>query len=984
MTGPAALATLGKRAVLLTAYGFILYEAVISPKEPSLALLTWIVTFAVFGAALVIGAVTRNEGLTCQGIGRVLKRSYDPLLPIITGFMVVFTLNALHILPLYSKTLKDQPDMLVPILLFHAAVLLAVLVEFYRGYDLLQLGVAASLVLAYPVYGAANLNGYGTLLILILGIIWRWRSDGASSTWTPSPLDVPLIAFLGLATVSTITSFSFFNSLLPLTSIATSIAGALLIAGTVRSRRDLVRVTTAMASVGIVIGLLGMSKVWILSQHFSLGFALKNRLWLPGSGPNGLAGHLVVSIPLMLSLIAARLKRWLSALLGVLVVAAVLCLVLSYSKGGWLGFVASMSVFLVISRRKRVKGKARRQRWATVAPIVVGAVLVIFIIMGQIVPRALERLTDPLSLSSRAFFWKLSERIIAEHPVVGVGMNNYYTHASIGHSIKTVLEVDVRKSVLYHPHSTYLDIAEGMGVAGLCAYLFLLTTFFARGAVLLRLMPRGPLASIVQGLIAAIIGFAVHGLFDLEFCSAEWKYGLFGCMGLLMAVERVWRAQTGRSLRYTDGALMRARVLHVGCAVVLVGVLVAVGLSFKSNTFWPELAQTRFSFNPSFFDAQAEEKIQEGHFKTATELYEKAIARRRDYPEYHEKLGWLYWLRGDTERADTHFQKAVALDRLGAIGGEHYSARALFLFAQGKNMEASEMMESAIQTDPTVLTKAIWRYIPSGEGEPGDWMIRPEFLSRAQPNSEAWDALKRRIIAHLRGDVEPSKKVIGPGAVQSIWPLRLPPWSASVILRRLYERYLEVLPSDPLSAKKILLNIGKGYYYIGLNDEAMSVFKEGLKFFKGDPNFKRALAVLNARLGNYKNAAELFSQIGDNYSEGVVWLAAKQYDRAIGAFANVLRRYMEHQHPHEHARALTMIGEIYKEQGGPDSLLLAKGCYEKALFLSQTAANYKRLSDVLYELGKNDRAKEMYRKALELHQLGQPLNDEPPRTLQMD
>ena len=988
MRASGALATLGKRAFLLIAYGFILYEAVISPKEPSLALITWIVTFGVLGAALVIGAMTRNEGRRCQGLGQVLKRSYDPLLPIITGFMVVFTLNALHILPLYSKTLKDQPDMLVPVLLFHSAVLLAVLVEFYRGCDLLPLGVAASIVLAYPVYGAANLNGYGTLLILILGIIWRSRSGATSRIWMPSPLDVPLMAFLGLAAVSTITSFSFFNSSLPLISIATSIAGALLIAGTTRTRRDLVRATTAIACVGVVLGLLGMSKIWILSQHFSLGFALKNRLWLPGSDPNGLAGHLVVSIPLMLSLIVARLRRWLSALLSVLVVAAVLCLVFSYSKGGWLGFVASMGAFLVMGRRKRTRAMAKKQRWATVAPIVVGAVLVVFIILGQIVPRALERMTDPLSLSSRAFFWKLSERIIAEHPLVGVGMNNYYTHASIGHSIETVLEVDVRKSVLYHPHSTYLDIAEGMGVAGLCAYLFLLTTFFARGAALLRLMPRGPLSSIVQGLVAAIMGFAVHGLFDLEFCSSEWKYGLFACMGLLIAAERVWRTQEGRKLRFTPGALMRTKMLHVGCAVVLVSMLLAAGLSFKSKTFWPGLAETRLSLNPSFFGALAEDKIREGDFKEATELYGQAIARKRDYPEYHEKLGWLYWLRGDTERADTHFQKAVVLDRLGAIGREHYSARALFLFAQGRSEEASEMMESAIQTDPSVLTKAIWLFVPGDEGEAGNWMIRYEFLARARPASKPSKALKRRIIAHLKGDVGPSIMVVGPGAAQAPWaagaPLRFPPWSAAVILHRLYERYFEVLATDPLGAKKVLLNIGKGYYYIGSNDEAKSVFKEGLKFFKGDFNFRRALAVLNARLGKYKDAAELFSQVGDNYSEGVVWLAAKQYDRAIGAFSNVLRRYIEHQHPHEHARALTMIGKIYKEQGGPDSLLRAKGCYEKALFLSQTAANYKRLSDVLYELGEQDEAKKMYRKALTLHQLGQPLNDEPPRTLPMD
>jgi len=983
-----ALRTLSERVFLLLIYGFLLHRTVISPREPKLALITWAVTFAVFVLVLVVCASMRNNTHPHYGIGRLLKRSYNSLLPMIAGLMVVFTLNALHIAPLQSETLKDQPNMLLPILIFHAAIVAMVLLEFYSGQDILPLCVAASLVFSYPIYGAANLNGYGTLFVILLALFWGRRSKGALGNWTPSPLDMPLMAFLGLASVSAIASYSFYNSSLPLTSIATSVGGALLIAGTTQTRRQFTRLVIVVASVGVALGVLGMFKLWIVATHFGARFALGSRLWLPGSDPNGVAGHLVMSIPLMLSLILASLRRWLSIALAPLTVLAIGSLVISYSKGGWLGFAASLAAFLLLGRHRDADLNVHRRRWVTIAVAMVATVLLSFVILGEIGHRAIERVMDPISLSSRAFFWRLAQHVVAEHPLIGVGMNNYYMHARIGHNLQTGLELDVRRSVLYHPHSTYLDIAEGMGVLGLCAYLFLILTFIVRGATLLRVMPRGSMSTLVRGLVAAIIGFAVHGLFDLEFCSSEWKYGLLSCIGMLMAAERVWRRETGIEHRYTNGALTRARILHIGCGVILIFLLVAIAISFESDVFWPQLATSRLSFNPQFFESLAEEKIQADEFDQATTLYEKAIARKRDYPEYHEKLGWLYWLQRDTQRALLHFKAAVDFDPLGAIGGEHYSAYALFLYAARKPRCALEVMASAIQTDPKVLKKGIWQYVPRDDIAQGDWVVRKEFITLDRDEPGSWDALREQIIAHLKGQVGLSRRIVGPETLEILSslanPTLVPPWSTAVIQQQLYERYLDVLATDPLTAKKILLNIGKGYYYVGRDGQAESIFKEGLKFFRGDFNFRRALAVLYASQGKYKSAAEFFSQVGDGYSEGIVWLSARQYDRAIAVFSNLLSHHIEHQHPHEHAGALTMIGRIYERQGRPDSRIRARDCYEKALFLSQSAANYLRLSDILYKLGEDDRAKEMYRKALELHQAGQPLQDEPAETLLMD
>ncbi|MBN1594210.1 MAG: tetratricopeptide repeat protein, partial [Candidatus Coatesbacteria bacterium] len=238
-----------------------------------------------------------------------------------------------------------------------------------------------------------------------------------------------------------------------------------------------------------------------------------------------------------------------------------------------------------------------------------------------------------------------------------------------------------------------------------------------------------------------------------------------------------------------------------------------------------------------------------------------------------------------------------------------------------------------------------------------------------------------RIIAHLKDNVGSANRAIGPDvfeiAERLASPTMVSPWSASVIQYHLYERYLQVLAKDPMTAKKILLNIGKAYRYMGWYDKAEKTMKEGLKYFRGDVNFRRGLAVVYAEQKMYRKAAEVFSQVGDSFAEGVAWTLAEQHDRAIEVFSKLLTSNLDHQHPGEHARAWTVTGDIYEERGDRQSLLKAKNCHEKALFLIQSAANYKRLSDILQRLGRDDEAKEIYRKALQLHQEGQPLEDEP-------
>lgn len=960
--------------------GFLFYRTVINPRMPSHALIVWAITFCIFGAALIVRASLRNHSHPHYGFERVLKRSYDLSLSIMASFIVLFTLSALEAAPLAPQTLNDRPDMLIPILLLHAVFSAFLLSEFYQGQDPLKLGVALTLACLFLIYGGANFVGYGSLLMVMLMVMWYQRYRIGQADFVPSPFDLPIFVFILICALSTAFGVCPFRSSFSLLSIATAFCGALLIGMTTNSRRELLRLIFLAAGAGIYLVALGCTKLVMLTSNFGAGFTLNNRLWLPLVNPNGVAAHITLTFPLMIALALSRRKRLLSIVFFVLSALAVVCVVLSYSKGGLIGFVAAVACFVGLRKRTDSKAARRRQRTATIAVVVVGALFATLILLGEVGQRLIERVTDRISLESRGFFWGLGQHIIARNPVLGVGMNNSYVHTEIAHLLETVLEVSARESVLSHSHSTYLFIGEGTGVTGLCAFVFLLITFITRGMILLRRMKPGTLRLITRGILASIVGFSVHGLFDLEFAASEFDYALLGYIGLLAAVEQVWRRETGQMQRFSRTAYFWAKANFAACLVILILSLAVTQISMKSGGLLPGFAAQGLCLDPDYFETLAKEKVEANEFEAAAELYGKAIARQRNYPSYHEKLGWLCWLRKDVKSAASHFDQAVKKDPPGAIGGEHYTALALFLFTHKKYNLARTAMVNAIQTEPEVLNRDIWQYVPCEFKSQTDWIVRKEFLTYDVRDEHSWEDLRERIIAHLKGEVGPAAKMLGPGMADVLRELDdagfVPQWSVEVMLHYLYGRYIETLATQPIEAKKILLNAGRAYSYAGWDARAESIYKEGLKFFKGDPNFRTALAELFRKNGEYEKAAEMFAQVGDHFSQGMVWITAGQYDQAIAAFSCLLAGHMEHQRPLERAKALTIIGMVYERRGDIESLNLAKEFYEKALFTSETAANYRRLSDLLYRMGLDERAKTLYRKALEIHQTGQPLTDD--------
>jgi putative inorganic carbon (HCO3(-)) transporter len=230
--------------------------------------------------------------------------------------------------------------------------------------------------------------------------------------------------------------------------------------------------------------------------------------------PNLLAGYLVPAIPFSLAAIFAW-RGWLPKALALfLTVVNSACLVLTFSRGGWLGFVAAGYALMVLLVWWWTPALPYRwRRWALPA-ILGGSAAFLIVAVAAVAPlrdRVLSIFAgrEDSSNNFRINVWLSVIEMIQDRPVLGIGpghdaFNKVYP-----------LYQQPRFSAL-SAYSIPLEIAVEMGFIGLGCFLWLLATIFTQGWTQLQRLRQ---AGHVQGYwlmaaIAAMIGLLTHGLVD--------------------------------------------------------------------------------------------------------------------------------------------------------------------------------------------------------------------------------------------------------------------------------------------------------------------------------------------------------------------------------------------------------------------------------------------------------------------------------------
>jgi putative inorganic carbon (HCO3(-)) transporter len=335
-----------------------------------------------------------------------------------------------------------------------------------------------------------------------------------------SPPNKYILIYAAMYAVATFLSVDVRGSLSGGMLYAFFILFAIIMQNSVSSRRGLDIMVrgfalsgAAVAAYGIYQYLFGASltSAWLDSEMFS---SIGLRVYSTLGNPNVLSEYLLLAIPISAGLaIAAK-----SAAARLLAVGAVgvelVCMLLTFARGGWLGLIVSAMLFLtLIDRRFLLLG-------------IVGILAAYFLLPEVYISRftSIGDLSDG-STSYRLQIWLGTLTMLGDYWFTGIGpgtaaFNKIYPL----YSYNTVAAP--------HSHNLLLQIVCDAGIMSLVVFLAAITSFFrAMCSSLARERDRA--SRILQiSIISAVTGFLVQGLTDYSFYNYRVELIFWGVIAL--------------------------------------------------------------------------------------------------------------------------------------------------------------------------------------------------------------------------------------------------------------------------------------------------------------------------------------------------------------------------------------------------------------------------------------------------------------------
>lgn len=182
-----------------------------------------------------------------------------------------------------------------------------------------------------------------------------------------------------------------------------------------------------------------------------------------GQDENYVAAAMNLAIPLAAFSFFVERIRWRKILFACLVCIYILAIVVSFSRGGFVGLVAAFAFSILKSPKKGL---------AIVAALVFGGFL--FVVAGSSYWEEMSTIqnTDEGTADLRLEFWKVAVQEFLGYPITGVGGGNFPWQMPNFESAEQ-MERWGRK-VKAEVHSTYFQLLAEMGLAGCAVFGFIL------------------------------------------------------------------------------------------------------------------------------------------------------------------------------------------------------------------------------------------------------------------------------------------------------------------------------------------------------------------------------------------------------------------------------------------------------------------------------------------------------------------------------
>jgi O-antigen ligase/Tfp pilus assembly protein PilF len=456
-----------------------------------------------------------------------------------------------------------------------------------------------------------------------------------------------------------------------------------------------------------VLALWGMAQYlgWWLDLHRDMTPGGQRVVRATLNSHNDFAGYLVLLLPLSLNAaLNVENSRWRVVIHRVRTLLLLSCLVLTYSRAGWLGGIVAAVVYLAglapssqldscgtLSRLIPVWKRAQAPPTAIVFLLCCLATIIITCystpqpIVSQ---RITGAFTQPdMGISGRSIIWRNAIEMIQQRPGLGWGANLFPL------VYPQFTRQNEQRELAFHAHNLFLQYAAEAGVFAALIFLAMVTLTLKQAWSHSSHPLKLPLTAGIVGYLAyslfnvctaipAIHGTfwmmlgALAGLAPSAFCLLPSAFRLLPVAFCLLFLPFVLK--TDRAQLDFDAALPSSNPLpHLQEAVAL----------DPQNTFY----HAQLALALSRDDKRLPQAV--SHYRRALQLMPFDAL-------HHHNLGWCYRRLKQNQQAIAHFRKSISLDK----------SQPLYYLSLGDALERTGSDDAALQQYETA--SRLWAYAP--------------------------------------------------------------------------------------------------------------------------------------------------------------------------------------------------------------------------------------------------------------------------------
>ena len=343
---------------------------------------------------------------------------------------------------------------------------------------------------------------------------------------TKSNMDIPIVLYVIVITISTFTSISFMGSFRDLALHLGGLSFVFVMSNSIKTKNTFNAIVTVMVFSASLVALYGIYQYFVGVEIDKAWLDVENnpdirvRVFSVFHNPNILAEYLIMVIPLSVGLFWNTKKMSKKIIFLGTTLIMILAMLMTLSRGSWVGFAFSALIFILLIEKRLL---------LSIIPISLGAVYFLpQTIMNRIL--SIGNFADS-SIAYRFTMWDITLDIIRDYPIAGVGFGHL--------PFKQVFETYIRTMPIYHSHNTFLQTTAEMGIPGLIVFLFFLFILFKYGILNLVKSQDRYIRILSAGALSSLAGVLAHGMAENVLYLPRIIFTFWILVGFILTLDRI-------------------------------------------------------------------------------------------------------------------------------------------------------------------------------------------------------------------------------------------------------------------------------------------------------------------------------------------------------------------------------------------------------------------------------------------------------------